>query len=58
MGCQKNIADKIRAKGADYFLALKGNQRALLSDIASLFEAFSYSPDIYSEDDMGVRCSV
>jgi predicted transposase YbfD/YdcC len=29
MGCQKEIARKIRAKGADYILAVKGNQGKL-----------------------------
>ncbi|CAE6880973.1 Transposase DDE domain [Vibrio sp. B1REV9] len=29
MGCQKNIANKIRDKGSDYLLAVKGNQKAL-----------------------------
>ena len=33
MGCQREIARKIIDKGADYILALKGNQPALLGDI-------------------------
>ena len=33
MGCQKTIAKKIRSKGADYLLALKGNQGTLHEDI-------------------------
>jgi predicted transposase YbfD/YdcC len=33
MGCQKEIAVKIRAKGADYILALKENQPNLFNDV-------------------------
>ena len=33
MGCQKAIAEKIREKGADYLLAVKGNQKSLHDDI-------------------------
>jgi predicted transposase YbfD/YdcC len=33
MGCQKDIAQKIRAEGADYLLAVKENQPHLLEDI-------------------------
>ena len=33
MGCQREIARKIVGKGADYILALKGNQPALQDDI-------------------------
>ncbi len=39
MGCQKQIAAKIREKGADYVLGLKGNQPALLSDVKLYFES-------------------
>lgn len=34
MGCQKEIANKIREKEADYILALKGNQSSLHEDVA------------------------
>lgn len=37
MGCQKEIADKIVAKGADYLLAVKGNQPKLHNRIAAAF---------------------
>ena len=37
MGCQKEIADKIIKKKADYVLALKGNQGNLHSDVKSFF---------------------
>ena len=37
MGCQKDIAAEIRAQGADYVLALKGNQGSLYDEIENLF---------------------
>ena len=37
MGCQRKIARKILDKGADYVLALKGNQGALRDDVELLF---------------------
>jgi predicted transposase YbfD/YdcC len=37
MGCQKNIAAKIVAKGGDYLLAVKGNQPKLLERIETVF---------------------
>ena len=39
IGCQKKIAQQIVAKGADYVLALKGNQERLHTAVASFFEA-------------------
>lgn len=39
MGCQKEIAAKIREKGADYVLAVKGNQEHLEEDISNAFVA-------------------
>lgn len=38
MGCQRNIAAKIRDKGADYLLALKGNQPTLEQDVIELLQ--------------------
>jgi predicted transposase YbfD/YdcC len=38
MGCQVEIADKIVAHGADFLLALKGNQPTLEADVESYFE--------------------
>jgi len=38
MGCQKNIAKAIRAKGADYVLAVKGNQGSLQQAIRDYFQ--------------------
>lgn len=37
MGCQKEIVKKIRDKGADYILALKGNQGRLHKDVKEIF---------------------
>jgi len=39
MGCQTEIADKIRERGADYVLAVKGNQQHLEEDIMEAFLA-------------------
>jgi predicted transposase YbfD/YdcC len=38
MGCQKEIAAKIRAGGGDYVLSVKENQPHLLADIQACFE--------------------
>jgi predicted transposase YbfD/YdcC len=38
MGCQKEIAEKIIDKDADYVLAVKGNQGGLYEDIKELFD--------------------
>jgi predicted transposase YbfD/YdcC len=38
MGCQKEIAAKVREKKADYVLAVKGNQEHLEEDIMAAFE--------------------
>jgi len=38
MGCQKGIAKRIIGKGADYVLALKGNQGALSEQVQSYFQ--------------------
>src|SRR5579862_940489 len=37
MGCQKDIAEAIRARGADYLLALKDNWPALAEDVRLFF---------------------
>ena len=37
MGCQKQIAQKITAKGGDYLLMVKGNQPSLLNAIETSF---------------------
>ena len=38
MGTQKEIAEKIIEKEADYILQVKGNQQSLMEDIALYFE--------------------
>ena len=38
MGCQREIAEAIRAKGADYLLALKENWPTLAQDVRLFFE--------------------
>jgi len=38
MGCQKEIAKKIVARGGDYVLAVKGNQEHLLEDVQATIE--------------------
>ena len=38
IGCQRDIATKIQEKGADYILALKGNQKTLLEAVEASFE--------------------
>ena len=39
MGCQKGISQTILDRGADYVLAVKGNQGQLYQDIGDLFQA-------------------
>lgn len=39
MGCQKEIAAKVRERGADYVLTVKGNQEHLEEDILTYFTA-------------------
>jgi predicted transposase YbfD/YdcC len=39
MGCQKTIVSAIRAKEADYVIAVKGNQPHLLEDIQQIFQS-------------------
>ena len=59
MGCQRSIAQKIRDKGADYVLALKGNQGTLNDDVRLFLQTEAAKAvstaigDIYSEADAG-----
>ena len=58
MGCQKEIAAKIRAKGADYVLAVKGNQEHLEEDVAERFaevteETTRRKPSTYTSEEQG-----
>lgn len=41
MGCQKNIAEKIIECEADYILALKSNQQALLDQVLGAFDSIT-----------------
>jgi predicted transposase YbfD/YdcC len=45
MGCQKEIAAKIRERGGDYVLAVKGNQEHLEDDVIAAFAAESEKAD-------------
>jgi predicted transposase YbfD/YdcC len=59
MGCQKQIASRIRAKGAHYILALKKNQGTLYTDVDELFhqlrrdESPNETLDSYEMTDQG-----
>jgi len=52
MGCQENIAETIIDKGADYVLALKGNQSNLHDDVELFFHDYLKTdiknPAVYS----------
>ena len=52
MGTQTNIADKIIKNGADYILAVKGNQETLLEEIKDEFR-FSKSIETETDIDLG-----
>lgn len=39
LGCQKDIATKIRKRGGDYLLGLRGNQKNMYRETSELFEA-------------------
>ena len=47
MGCQKDIAEAITDQGADYVLALKGNQGELLADAEALFDRLDAHEGLY-----------
>jgi predicted transposase YbfD/YdcC len=59
MGCQKKVAQKIRAEGADYVLAVKQNQGRLYEDVSSAFVAameedfVGWEHDTYMSDEKG-----
>ena len=59
MGCQRSIAKKIRDGGADYVLALKGNQGTLNDDVRLFLQTEAAKPvslaisDIWGEADAG-----
>jgi predicted transposase YbfD/YdcC len=59
MGCQKEIAQAIRATGADYLLQVKGNQPTLEADITASMEAafaadfVGYAYDVWASESRG-----
>jgi len=59
MGCQKDIAKKIKEKGADYVLSLKGNKGKLNDAVRDFFETAiteefkNIQKDVYEEFDKG-----
>ena len=44
MGTQREIAEKITEKGADYILSLKENQKTLYEDVRLFFEEYRKNP--------------
>jgi hypothetical protein len=44
MGCQKGIAGRIRAKGADYLLVLKANHGRAFEAVREHFERTCFGP--------------
>lgn len=53
MGCQRNIAKQIVAKGGDYMLSLKGNQKELHEDIKLWFDNNEYKDTAHEDIDAG-----
>lgn len=52
MGCQTQIAEKIRAEGADYILAVKDNQKELHEQVKKMF-SISRPSSIDTSTDVG-----
>lgn len=52
MGCQKDIAEAIVKKNADYILAVKGNQKELYSAIVDTFE-ITKAQEVYRHEIKG-----
>ena len=53
MSCQKEIVETIVKKGADYTIALKGNQPMLEAETREWFETFRESLPVLRTDDIG-----
>jgi predicted transposase YbfD/YdcC len=54
MGCQKDIASKIKGKKADYILALKDNQKSLHESVQASFEQLEVdSQDVWVDKGHG-----
>lgn len=50
IGCQKSVTQAIAAAGADYLLALKGNQAALQAAVQGAFAAATQTTDTQTAD--------
>ena len=50
IGCQKSVTQAIAAAGADYLLALKGNQAALQAAVQGAFAAATQTADTQTAD--------
>lgn len=57
MGTQKEIAEQIRQKGADYVLALKDNQPHLRAEVEGIFEAECAAQRKDEEKESGVKAA-
>lgn len=55
LGCQTEIAQAIRATGADYLLQVKGNQPTLQADLEAVFEAAFAADFVGYDHDLWVR---
>ena len=53
MGCQRTIVEKITDKGADYVIALKGNQKSLHEEAQLFFKDFADCVEKYETYDKG-----
>ncbi len=47
MGCQKKVAKQCVEQGADYVLAVKGNQKKLYKGIETLFAEAEHQPELH-----------
>ena len=59
MGTQTEIAKKIREKGADYILSLKGNQAGLYDDVKLFMDGYCKDAEAESRktDGIGIPAS-
>ena len=56
IGCQKEIAQKVLDNGADYLLAVKGNQKTLARDLRSLFDEAELTSYRHTECEQRQMC--
>lgn len=52
MGCQRDIAEKVRGGGAHYILAVKGNQQGLYEQVEKIFR-ISSSTETFTGEGVG-----